>query len=174
MAEAADAKGGVQAPDKGGTGMMKIIIIVVGAIVLVAASVGASLFMMSSMLEKQTAEQPADGEDPETPPPAPIYFKLDPAFVVNFMDGDNLRFLQLNIELMTHDPEVPKQIEAYMPVIRNNIVLMLSSQEAATFATMAGKQKLRAEVLANIQKILEEQTGAPGVEEVYFTGFVMQ
>lgn len=37
-----------------------------------------------------------------------------------------------------------------------------------------GKEKLREEVLAEVRKVLEEQTGEAGVEQVYFTSFVMQ
>ena len=37
-----------------------------------------------------------------------------------------------------------------------------------------GKEKLRADALAEIQKVMKAETGKPGVESVFFTSFVMQ
>ncbi|VAX05680.1 hypothetical protein MNBD_GAMMA19-792, partial [hydrothermal vent metagenome] len=37
-----------------------------------------------------------------------------------------------------------------------------------------GKETLREEALEVVQQILEEETGDPGIEAVYFTSFVMQ
>ena len=61
-----------------------------------------------------------------------------------------------------------------MPVIRNNLIMLLSSQKQAEVSTRDGKEKLRADALAEIQKVLKEQTGETGAEAVYFTIFVMQ
>ena len=41
-------------------------------------------------------------------------------------------------------------------------------------STQEGKAKLRKEVLKEIHKVLEAETGKEGVEEVFFTSFVMQ
>jgi flagellar FliL protein len=61
-----------------------------------------------------------------------------------------------------------------MPAIRNSLVLLLSSQNYKTLSTLEGKEQIRSAALTVIQKILQERTGKPSVEAVYFTGFVMQ
>lgn len=177
-------------PKKDKSGMMKIILIAVGATVFLAVN-GAITYMLTQSANKssnvapnveQTAnpsggEQggggaaPVDesGEDKKT-----IYFKFDPAFIVNFQSGEDLRFLQVEVEVMSYDPEVIKGVEEHMPVLRNNLIVLFSSQDFTTISTRVGKERIRAQVLSEIQKILREKIGQPGVEEVYFTTFVMQ
>lgn len=113
--------------------------------------------------------------EPEKEVIAPaIYIPLDPAFVVNFADGGKARFLQITVEVMSRHKEVEEQVKNHMPVIRNNLVLLFSSQTYDSVSTLEGKEALREEALTVIQKILEEETGDPGIEAVYFTSFVMQ
>lgn len=107
-------------------------------------------------------------------PKVTLYLPLDPAFVVNFQEQGQLRFLQVTMEVMARDQEVLDAVKTHLPVIRNNLTLMLSSQSLENLASREGKEKVRAETLTEIQKILKEQTGKPGVEAVYFTSFVMQ
>ncbi len=113
----------------------------------------------------------ADG-DGETLPA--IYLPIDPAFVVNFASQGKARFLQVTVEVMSRDPLMSDQINLHMPVIRNNLMLLFSSQSYDGVSTLEGKETLREEALEVVQQILEEETGDPGVEAVYFTSFVMQ
>lgn len=108
-------------------------------------------------------------------PPAPAqYYAFDPPFVVNFADETHVRFLQVSMEVMTRDPQVVETVKTHTPAIRNSILLLLGSQTYADLITREGKEKIRADSLAEIQKVLKDQTGKDGVEAVYFTGFVMQ
>ena len=75
---------------------------------------------------------------------------------------------------MTYNKEVTTDIDQYMPVIRNNILLLLSNVTYEQVSTLDGKQKLRADLLKEIQKVLQDKIGKPGVEEVYLTSIVMQ
>ena len=113
-----------------------------------------------------------DGEDDETK--AAVYLPIDPAFVVNFASQGKARFLQITVEVMTRDETVPDKVKLHMPVIRNNLMLLFSTQTYDTASTLEGKESLREEALEVIQQILEEETGDPGIEAVYFTSFVMQ
>ena len=113
-----------------------------------------------------------DGQSDEVMPA--IYIPIDPAFVVNFASQGRARFLQITVEVMTRDPKVSEHVEQHLPVIRNNLMLLFSSQTYDSVSTLEGKEALREEALAVIQQILEEETGDPGVEAVYFTSFVMQ
>jgi flagellar FliL protein len=75
---------------------------------------------------------------------------------------------------MTREEDVVEELKTHMPVIRNNLVLVFSDQTYDTISTAEGKQKLRDEALAEIKQVLKKETGKTGVEEVYFTSFVMQ
>lgn len=106
--------------------------------------------------------------------PPPIYVELGDAFVVNYLEGNQIRYLQVRIEVMTRDPAIPQAIMTHMPRIRNNLVFVLSGMNYAALATVDGKHHMREQVLAEIQSILEEESGSSGIEAVYFTSFVMQ
>lgn len=182
---------GKPAPPKKSS-LKKIILWAVLALLLLGG-VGAGALFLTGNAEKLTGmlsggdatqEASADGKKPgakgkkadkKKEPPAPAqYYAFDPPFVVNFADETQVRFLQVNMEVMARDPLVIEAVKTHSPAIRNNIVLLLSGQTYAELITREGKEKIRADSLAEVQKVLKEQIGRDGVEAVYFTGFVMQ
>ena len=103
-----------------------------------------------------------------------VYVPIDPPFTVNFRGGAGARYLQVAVEAMTREVDIEAQIKRHMPVIRNDLTMLFSSKSARDLATIDGKEALRAETLASIQKVLQAETGKKGIEAVYFTSFVMQ
>jgi flagellar FliL protein len=103
-----------------------------------------------------------------------IYHPLEPPFIVNFKDRGRNRFLQVEVQVMTRDPKMIEHLNKHMPVIRNNLLLLFGSQTADGLQSTEGREKLRKAALEEIQKILNRETGHKGVEELYFTSFVMQ
>ena len=61
-----------------------------------------------------------------------------------------------------------------MPAIRDAILLLFSTQEEDDLMSIEGKEAFRAQILEKIRSTLEHLTGAPGVEAVYFSNFIMQ
>ncbi|WP_054760165.1 flagellar basal body-associated FliL family protein [Methylomonas koyamae] len=59
-------------------------------------------------------------------------------------------------------------------MIRNNLLMAISSLGADKAKTLEGKQELRAMMQQEIGKVLEKMAGKNTVKEVYFTDFVMQ
>lgn len=162
-----------------GSSKKKLLIIVGVVVALLAINVGAIIFIVKSMTPEQPAaeagQEAATGGEHGGPMAAePIYVPLDPPFVVNFEDQTLVRFLQVTVEVMTHDPAVAEALKTHDAEIRNNLVLLFSSQTQEAVSTRAGKEKIRAQALAEVQSILQKHIGRPGVEEIYFTSFVMQ
>jgi flagellar FliL protein len=104
----------------------------------------------------------------------PTYQALEPPFIVNFEDNGELRFLQVSLAVMTHDPEVIEELNYHMPRIRNSLILMLGNQRYETMSTSEGKERLRMAMLQELRQVFKEATGKPAIDAVYFTGFVMQ
>ena len=166
----------------------QVLLIAGGAILLIAISIGVTLMLVGgkdsgdeSGMEADTSEVVADksdkGKDKKKkgePGKEPVYVKIEPAFVVNFTDKTGIRYLQASIEVLVTDPTVEDEIRKHMPLIRNNLLLLLGSQTTDVITTREGKQRLRNDVLKEMQKVLKEKTGQPGVEAVYFTSFVVQ
>ena len=152
----------------------KGLVIILVAVVLVLGGGTAGALYALGMLGGE-AEQTAEGEEPAEPAKAQaVYVPLDPAFTVNFRGGAGARFLQVAVEAMTREPGMDEHIKRHMPVIRNDLTLLFSSKSARELSTIEGKEALRAETLASIQKVLESEAGSKGVVAVYFTSFVMQ
>lgn len=169
------AEGEEESKPKGST--LKIVLIIVLPILLIGSTV-AGLYLGGvfggSDTEEVSDEDEEEGEDEEASDGPAVYIPLDPAFVVNFASGGQARFLQITVEVMTRDAAVEAQVKTHTPVIRNNLVLLFSSQTYEDVSTLEGKEALREEALSVVQGILEEESGDPGVEAVYFTSFVMQ
>jgi len=161
--------------------LMTVIVLVVGTLFFAGVLSGGGDHAADTAAEDTGNSDGEDGghegdaqeEDGGETLPA-IYLPIDPAFVVNFASQGKARFLQVTVEVMTRDPLMPDQIKLHMPVIRNNLMLLFSSQSYDGVSTLEGKETLREEALEVVQQILEEETGDPGIESVYFTSFVMQ
>jgi flagellar FliL protein len=130
--------------------------------------------------EEEEAEEVAEEAPPEEEPletaalqPA-IYTPLDPPLVVSFADDDGTRFLQLTLQAMARNEHAIDGIKQHAPAIRNAFLFLLSARNIDELMTLPGKESLRAEMTAKAQEILEANTGEPGLEELYFTSFVIQ
>lgn len=127
--------------------------------------------------EGEEEEATADEEGGEQGEGA--YLPLAPAFVVNFQPGPKgekprAKFLSVEIEALPASPSLAEKIKVHMPAIRNAVILHLSRQTYDTLITPQGKEALRKEVLAEIQKVLKKTIKKKGITEIYFTSFVMQ
>lgn len=85
-----------------------------------------------------------------------------------------MRYVQVGLTTMTRDPRIGDILIQNMPQIRNNLILLFSNQKLEVLSSLAGKEKLRQQALAQIQGILTQEVGIPGVEALYFTVFVLQ
>lgn len=103
-----------------------------------------------------------------------IYLPLDPPFVVNFRDDESLRYLQVGVTLMSHDPDAIAAAKNADPVIRDALVSLFSSKDYSIISDPAGRQKLQEQALAAVRKIVQARLGRPGIDALYFTSFVMQ
>lgn len=139
------------------------------ALVLLLAGAGAGAWWWYA---RQAAPAAGNGK-PAQPRPA-IYLPLDPTFVVNLADPEETHYLQVEVQLMTRDPEIGAVVEQHAPRIRNRLLLLFSQQYSAGLRTRADKERLQREALREVQAIVAAETGRPGVEAVYFTSFVTQ
>jgi len=157
------AAGGKKGPNK--------VVIVMGVAMLAMAGVSGYLVMQSRGSHGSSAA-------PEAPKVVMSqqeqYLPMDPPFVVNFKDDQSMRFLQVGVSLMSHDAAALAAAKDADPVIRNALVMLFSSQDYTILSDAAGKQKLQAQALDAVRKIIEKRLGRPGVEALYFTSFVMQ
>ncbi|WP_280152161.1 flagellar basal body-associated FliL family protein [Piscinibacter sp. XHJ-5] len=139
-------------------GRKKLIVIAAAALVLLAGAGGGAAWMLKQKrAAAAAAEAAANGEEEATPaahaqaqretrktPPA--FLPLE-AFVVNLADRDSERFAQIGITLELDDAKVSDQLKAYMPAIRNGILMVLAHKTSQELLTRSGKQKLASEIM---------------------------
>jgi flagellar FliL protein len=102
-----------------------------------------------------------------------LYYAIDPPMVVNFEDGSVVRFLQITMEVMAHDQKAIDSVQKNMPLIRNNLLLLMSNRNYQSLMSREGKDKLRAEALAEIRSVQQKQGGGD-IDDLLFTSFVVQ
>lgn len=162
--------------EEGGGGKKKLIIIVVAAVLLIAIAVGATIFLMSG--DDDGGEEPdADSEVAEVAEEVAIpaqYIKMKPRFIVNFNVGTRQRFLQTSIEIMTRSQGVVDAIDLHNPMLRNEVVRILSEQDFKQLRTPEGRSALKGILQEKLVEVLKAEADVEGIEAVLFTDFVMQ
>jgi flagellar FliL protein len=102
--------------------------------------------------------------------PQPSFMTLE-TFTVNLAGAEH--FLQLGVVLQLDSEKTADEVKAYLPKIRNDILLLLSSKTAADLDAPGGKEKLADEILTVTRKPLDEETRAK-IQGVLFSSLVVQ
>ena len=126
------------------------------------------------LLPKQEPKPAAGDHKSEGSGKPAQYFSFDPPLVVNFDDSQAVRFLQLQIDVMARDEKVIESVKQNSPAIRNNLLMLMNNRDYKSLMTREGKEGLRQECLKEVQRILQKETGSPGIEDLYFSSFVVQ
>lgn len=107
--------------------------------------------------------------------PSPIYYAIDPAFVVNIQDGSRPRFMQVKVQVMTYDNNIATQLGNHLPAVRHGLIMLLAHQSGDTMRSAVEREQVRSEAQTVLQQTLAEVSGLQsGVEAVYFTDLVIQ
>lgn len=160
---------------QGGTSKLVILLLVlIFLMTLVGTAAALYLAGMFDRGDDDVAEETA--QEPPQPGP-PIYHALD-TITVNLSTGDNprarARMLQAQVQVMTRHEEALEGLQAHLPRVRNNLILLFGSQSYEEMITREGKEALRAQALDEINAVLAENDLDVAFESVYFTNFVMQ
>lgn len=145
-------------------GKKKLLIIVGAAVLVVVLAVVALLMMKKSAPadDEEGAEQaaPAKTAVKHDPKAVPTFVPLDP-FTVNLADRDAERYAQVGITLEVGDAATGDQIKAYMPAIRNNILLVLAEKTAAQMMDREGKVKLAGQIQRETSRAMGYEVEEP-------------
>ncbi len=156
----------------------KLVIILLALVVLLVAALGGATAWYFLLREDAGAQSAAEVSPQKQ---EAIYVKLrtmggKPYFLANFSNEkvSPQRFLQVYAEARTREPEVKEALEKHMPLIVHSLTTLFSSQSLATVQTAEGKEMLRTMATEKVKEIMQNEINKPGIEEVYFTNFVMQ
>jgi flagellar FliL protein len=176
----------VPAETESGSGKKKMFIII-GAAVAVTVILGFVVFMMMGKGDKKDAKK--EGAEAHTEAKAEggghggengghggggkeaatNIYPLEP-FIVNIYDGQELRYLKVKVELEMAAPAMKAELDARLAPIRDAILVMLSTKTMQDIQDIQGKNQLKDEVLAAVNK----QVTTGKIAKIYFTDFVVQ
>jgi flagellar FliL protein len=88
---------------------------------------------------------------------------------------DTDAFAQISVAVSTYyDMRVIDAIKTHEMAIRSQILMLLAQQPEEMLSTPQGKQQLQGKIRTVINDILKQKTGYGGIDNVYFTNFVIQ
>ena len=139
----------------------KKLIIIVGALVLVLglAGGGGALYLKKKAADEAAAAEAEDGEvapakkAAHDPKAVPTFVPLDP-FTVNLADREAERYAQIAVSLELSDAHGADKIKTFMPIIRNNVLMVLAHKTSAELLERDGKTRLAAEIVAETSRAL--------------------
>ncbi len=102
------------------------------------------------------------------------YYALEDPFIVNFPSGSSARIIKVAVTVLVQGEANVEILKKHEPMIRNNLLMVISSIGADRVKTLEGKQELQAKMLSEIGKVMEKMAGKNAAKDVYFTEFVMQ
>ncbi|HEV7912409.1 MAG TPA: flagellar basal body-associated FliL family protein [Albitalea sp.] len=198
-AEPVEKDGDAPAPARG---RKKLIVLAAAAAVLLAGAGGGAAWVIKKKRATAAAEATVAGGEEAVPvahaaphrelrKTPPTFLPLD-AFVVNLADRETERFAQIGITLELEDGKFADQLKAYMPAIRNGILMVVAHKSSAQLLSRSGKEQLAAEIMREAVRPLgieleddgEETKGEDKgqktpldqspVRHVHFSSFIIQ
>lgn len=157
-------------------GKKKKLIMVVALAVIVLGG-GAGAWLMLSGGDKPVAEAAAEGKDAKPKEEAvqpSLYVGMPRPFVFNVSGGQRDRLVQIKIQLMVRGAADETLAKQNIPLIEGTLLRVFSAATSEQLMTFEGKEKLRKDSLEECRRVLNDLVSSPVIEQVLFTGFVMQ
>jgi flagellar FliL protein len=150
-------------------GKKKLIILLAAVLLLAAAGGGGAFFYMKKKAAEAAAAALEDDEGDvvqhakagrKGPIAPPAFLPLEP-FIVNLADKEVDRYAQIGITLEVEDPKTADELKAYMPAIRNGILMVLAHKTSGELLERKGKEALAAEIMREVVRPLGIEIEAP-------------
>lgn len=151
--------------------LLLIIFGILGLLLAMVAAVGVTWYVLTSSVESapQEARPLFVSRDRGA-----VYEELKEPFVVNYNAKGRARYLQVSVSLLGRDRKSMDALREHQPLLRNELVMLLSAQSFEAMLTAPGKEAVRVQATERVQEIARNLLGQPVVEQVLFTNFVLQ
>jgi len=161
--------------------LSKILKTVLAVSCIVAASVGATLYYVTSSWSPWAAHSAVEPHNPMPAAPsapidvpAPIFLELQP-FTAMLHDAQNRRrVLYVAITLHVDNEDARALFTEYMPEVRDRILRKLSMQDPIAVQTPTGRTLLAQELTSTLEAPYHPYLSSPRIQNVLFTAFMVQ
>ncbi|AWB67375.1 flagellar basal body-associated protein FliL [Saccharobesus litoralis] len=173
----------LQVEEEGG-GKSKLLIIIVAAVLLIGGGAAAFLLMGGEDEAAPESEELTLDEAPAAPAASSggdkaemgtaLYVAMPRPFVFNVPGANRDRLVQIKVQLLVRGNQNEETAKKHIPLIEGALLRVFSGANADDLATIQGKEALKTQSLATVQDELTNIVGTKVIENVLFTGFVMQ
>jgi flagellar FliL protein len=133
----------------------KLLIVLIVVLLLVLAG-GAGAWVYISKKNAAEAETEPEAVAHEVKKSPPVFLALD-NMVVNLADVGGEKVAQVGITLELIDTKGSDKVKVYLPSIRSRILLLISQRDSVELLSLAGKEKLAADLLVEaVRPFLQE------------------
>lgn len=158
------------------TKLMIIIIIVV--VVLLGGGAGAYFFLFSGddteAIEAQSAITETVVDENLAASGKALYVAMPRPFTFNAPGLSRERLVQIEVQLMVRGLQNEELAKGHIPMIEGTLLQVFSASNADDLVTEIGKAELKKRATTQVKQVMTELEQAEVVEQVLFTGFVIQ
>jgi flagellar FliL protein len=156
----------------------KLVLIIIAVVVSLGVGVGAYFFLFvgdtSDMTEGEDGTSEVLIENLESQAGRALYVAMPRPFTFNAPGVYRERIVQIEVQLMVRGTENEELAKRHIPMIEGTLLQVFSASNADDLVTDVGKVELKARVTAEVRQVMTELESSPVVEQVLFTGFVIQ
>ncbi len=156
----------------------KLLIIILVVVLLAVAGAAAAFFLLKPAPDEDDEEattQTAPAKSSAKAKAPPQFMALDP-MVINLADAGGSRYAQIGLTLQLDNAATGDTIKAFMPAIRNGMLLQISRRTAEELLRPEGKEALANDLL----ELVRSEAGMPlnkgysPVQAVLFASLIVQ
>lgn len=113
------------------------------------------------------------GDDKKEDADGPVveYIEMTPKFTVNLAEPK--KYLLIKVQLLVEGAENVEEIKKNMPMLRHEIILMLSGMPRAELETMEQREALRVKTKDLITGVLAKTKNSDGFRDIFFSEFLV-
>jgi len=110
-------------------------------------------------------------EKAEQAGPVIEYVEMSPKFTVNLAEPK--KYLLLSVQLLVEGAENVEKIKKHQPMLRHEMIMMLSGMKAEDLQTMEQREALRLKVKTLVADSLAKIENSDGFRDVFFSDFLV-
>ncbi|MBD1389857.1 flagellar basal body-associated protein FliL [Neiella sp. HB171785] len=153
-----------------------LIIIALVVVVLIGGGLAAWFLLGSSSSDEVSAA--AEGEATKSSAPAQIgdalYVAMPRALDFMIQGAHRPRTVQIKVQLLVRGQDAEQLARKHVPLVEATLHKTFSATTEEELVSLAGKERLREQALSDIRETFLRVEGQNVVEQVLFTGFVIE
>jgi len=83
-------------------------------------------------------------------------------------------YLRADIQLLVDSAEHAEKMKVHMPAIRHSLIMLFSGRNPEQISALDQREMLRQNAKEEVKKVLDHYGAGKGLEDLFFTDFIVQ